>query len=126
MIDVINTEKRNELKYPIFMQSTNSNLTVCFSSMNEGHVVIRDGIYKLGEYSNTWVNADDPDQWKPYIEPEEPKKIKLALYTCYDSQINKWIHPRPFESLEDFMKEFRLYSSVNHHMIPNSEYELEL
>lgn len=60
-------------KYPIFMESFNSNLVVKFTSLCEGEVIIGDEIYDIGTKSASWTKHTDP-VWVP-----QAKIINLDL-----------------------------------------------
>ena len=58
-----------ELEYPVFMKDVNSELVVCFSSINTGHVIVAVTGWTVGEYSDKWSIASNTSVWKQYTPP---------------------------------------------------------
>jgi len=56
-----------DLKFPIRMISTDGDIIVEFTSVNEG-TVVGGTFYEVGFHSDGWTPADEPTEWLPVEE----------------------------------------------------------
>ena len=61
-IEIKEAEQKEEIEYPIVMESTDSDLTIFFTVPNKGFVLIEGDNCKLGDYSEGWAM----DEFKPF------------------------------------------------------------
>lgn len=55
------------MNYPIKMISTDGDIIVEFTSVNEG-TVVGGTFYEVGFHSDGWTPADEPTEWLPVEE----------------------------------------------------------
>ena len=77
-----------EFQYPMWFKSTVSGVVVKFDNLNSGEVIVGNGVHKIGEYYDSWVEHTNKYHWEEIEEPISKQKVTIEKWLIEDTSLN--------------------------------------